>query len=689
MDKKFLVLISFLFVFIGVPPVAAAAGSASIFVGPASGTFTVGGTFTVSVYLNTGGNAINAVEANLAFPADKLQVVAPSAGKSVVQVWVNQPTYSNEQGTLRFQGAIPSPGINTESGLISTVTFRVKNVGQAIVKVLDSSRILLNDGKGTDILGQTASGIYSLILPPPAGPIVASPTHPDQEKWYLGKTAALRWEAAPGTQGFSYVLSDEPVDFPDDISEGLKTAITYNNLADGTYYFHVKTLREATWGGVSHYAVNIDNTPPAEFEINFSPGDRTSNHFPLMSFDTTDAVSGVDHYEIKIITLSKSEQKETSKSNLETPFFIEATSPYTRELILGKYDVVIRAYDRAGNFYQATRKLTVIRAIFEMIKGEGLNFRGNFIIRWPFIWGGAVILILILVFLGRKVWRWHRHIERQLETGAARHPSILEKTKVLKNKLAEYGKKLGHGGTLLLLFLLGSLVWGASPNSIKAQEIKNLAVEPPVVTLFPKSISNDEILYIGGRAGAPGAEVVIYIQSEESGTAISQSVKTDKDGEWFYSLPDFLDPGKYAIWTQFKVGEQLSPPSSKLDLEVAKTAVQFGGKRISYESLYLVLFLVILAALLAVLSFVLYHAYHHRAKKTRLMKEIREAEESVRRGFLVLRRDIEAELALVRKVKMSKELEVEEKLSEEKLLKDLEWVNGYIGKEVWEVEREL
>ena len=42
-----------------------------------------------------------------------------------------------------------------------------------------------------------------------------------------------------------------------------------------------------------------------------------------------------------------------------------------------------------------------------------------------------------------------------------------------------------------------------------------------------------------------------------------------------------------------------------------------------------------------------------------------------------------------RKAKMSKELLAEERLREEKLLKDLDAVNSYIGKEVWEVEQEL
>ena len=294
-----LVLISFFVLAIFLLKPTLALGQGSIYIGPPSGTFTVGSTFTVSVYLNTGGQFINAVEANLSFPPDKLQVVSPTAGKSIIQVWINQPVYSNVEGTLKFQGAIPTPGINTQAGVISTVTFRARSVGTATIRVLDDSRVLLNDGKGTDILGQTSHGVYTLILPPPAGPIVTSPTHLDQEKWYEVKNAVFRWEVTPDAQGFSYVLNDFPVDDPDDISEGQRGTARYENLSDGTHYFHIKSLRAGVWGGVTHYAIKVDSTPPAVFEIEISPSDYTSNRRPIINFETTDQVSSVDHYELK------------------------------------------------------------------------------------------------------------------------------------------------------------------------------------------------------------------------------------------------------------------------------------------------------------------------------------------------------------------------------------------------------
>ncbi len=671
-----------------------AVGLASIYLGPASGTFTVGSTFTVSVYLNTGGQSVNAVEINLKFPVDKLQVVSPTAGKSLIQIWVNQPSYSNSEGTLRYQGAIPTPGINTEAGLISTVTFRVKDTGTATIRILDSSRVLLNDGRGTDFLSQTTNGVYSLVLPPPAGPIVTSPTNPDQNKWYGNKNVVLKWEAAPGTTGFSYILNSSPIDYPDDISEGLKTYVAYNNLADGIYYFHIKSLREGSWGGVTNFGLKIDNTPPAAFDIEMSPSDSTTNRKPLISFDTTDQSSGIDHFELKIISLDKP-ASGTGASSDSTPFFIEAVSPYAQELELGRYDVVIRAFDQAGNFYQATKRLEITNKLFDLVKNQGLKIGGSFIISWTVVWILSIIIIILLGFLARFVWIWHRKIEHQLEAGPMKNPNLAEKIRELKEKQKDYGAATGGSLKNLMIFGLVFLVGLTMTSAVLAAgaTAKNdnsiLTVEPPIISLFPKSISNDEILYVGGSTNIQNGEIIIYLQNVETGSAVSQNVKADSRGTWFYSFPKFLDSGKYQLWTQLKAGEELSPPSSRIELEVAPTAVQVGGSRISFEKLYLTFLLILLAISLILVIWIIYHWYHRNKKRGRLLKEIKEAEESVRRGFLVLRRDIEAELNLIGKLKMSRELAIEEKMKEEKLLKDLDSVNSYVGKEVWDIEKEV
>jgi len=673
------------FFWYGNAPIAGAAG-ASLYLAPSSGTFTVGSTFTVSLYSNTGGQSVNAIEANLSFPPEKLQVVSPTAGRSLIEIWTAQPTFSNTLGTLKFQGAVPSPGINTESGLISTVTFRVKDVGTSIVRILDSSRVLLNDGRGTNILSQKADGLYTLGLPPPAGPIVVSPTNPDQETWYATQSVVFRWDPGLGSEGYSYVLNELPVDDPDEISEGNRTAVSYRDLRDGVYYFHIKRLRDGIWGGVTHYKVQVDNIPPAAFSPRFSPGDYTSNPRPIIEFSTTDSVSGIDHYEIKLIPLDP--PKAVAAEEIEsTPFFVEATSPYSINLGVGRYETVVRAYDRAGNYYQATARLSIVQRLFEFIGGKGLRLGGVYVLGWPYVWIIGGFLFVILLYFAKVVWSWHRQVEEKLTRGASAHPDIWKKLSFLKTKRSEYGSSGGKSAAVVVAFLLFSALWFSTAQAQGIGGRTGLAVEPPVVTLFPETLSNDEIFYIGGRAGAPDATVLVYLQDEEQGTTFSHEVKTDKTGSWFYSLPQFLNASKYVVWTQLKIGEELSPPSPRLDLLIAPTAIQFGKDRLSFQDFYFILTLLLGIALVGVVSFIVYHSYHVRKKSRHFMDQVREAEESIKRGFLLLRHDIEAELAFIHKAKLGKQFSEEERIREEKLLRDLEAVSKYVDREIWELEK--
>jgi hypothetical protein len=671
------------------PSVAAAAG-ASLYISPPSGSFAAGDTFTVSIYLNTGGAFVNAIEADLAFPPNELQVVSPSSGKSFIQTWVVQPTYSNINGTLNFSGVVPTPGISTSAGLISTITFRVVNTGIATLKFSDTSKVLLNDGKGTDVLSQRTDGIFTLTVPPPAGPTVTSPTNPDQSRWYSTQSVVLRWAPTlPDTQppqGYSYVMNDLPADTPDGISEGTSTFITYNHVSDGVHYFHIKSLRSGLWGGVTDFAIWVDNTPPAAFTVNLSPGAYTSNQNPIIEFRTTDAASGIDHYELKIIPLTPSPAEDAAKT---TPFFIEASSPYAQQLQLGDYDVVVRAFDQAGNFYQATERLSIVTPLFELATDRGLRI-GPYTLSWP--WGGllAILLLIPLVYILVRLWRLHRELHQRLERGAAEHPEIVEQLAALKAKQKEYENALKN---LVVVFLLLAGSWSlvAAP-AVRAAgagtSAPSLALNPPIINLFPQSLSNKDILYLGGWANVPNANVVISIERTETGETFSGSATTGADGNWFYSFPQLLNPGHYVAWAQLKFADESSAPSSRVDVTVAPTALQLGTWRLDYQELYLLLAILFLAVVIVLLASIIYHARKFRAKRAQFREAIRAAEESVRRGFSVLRRDIEFELATVQKAKLEGELSLEEKSYEEKLLKDLDYVDRYIGKEIWRIEEE-
>lgn len=122
-------------------------------------------------------------------------------------------------------------------------------------------------------------------------------------------------------------------------------------------------------------------------------------------------------------------------------------------------------------------------------------------------------------------------------------------------------------------------------------------------------------------------------------------------------------------------------------MTVERTALQFGASRVSFEVFYFVLSILLLVAVLALSGYIAFHALHVRRKHSILRREIREAEESVRRGFAILRNDIKAELETIHKAKLSKALSEEEKTREKRLLSDLGRIEQRIGREIWEVEQ--
>ncbi|PIR87210.1 MAG: hypothetical protein COU11_01495 [Candidatus Harrisonbacteria bacterium CG10_big_fil_rev_8_21_14_0_10_49_15] len=643
--------------------------------GPATGTFTVGSTFTVSFYVDTGNEFINAVETKILFPPDKLQVVSPSTGASFINVWAIAPSHSNTEGTISFRGAVPSPGINTDAGLISTVTFRVKSVGRATIRFNDDSRVLRNDGLGTDILRQKQAGIYSMELPPPAGPVVSSETHPDQNSWSKEDTAILSWGGDAAASGYSYVLNNQPIDTPDNISEGAQTSVTYKKLTSGQYYFHVKALRNGIWGGVTHYAISVDREAPANFNLEFIPAARTSRHEPIFRFFTTDVQSGIDFYEMKIVGLNV----DMALTSQEQQFFIEVESPYLpQSLPYGAYDVILRAHDKAGNVKEVISRLEIVKPLFRIVGDEGISFRESILIPWWIVW---LVGIFILIFLGVIAYRfeeWHRMISHAKENKKL-PGDVHDKLKELK----EYQQRYGKIASAVLILVTGfSILFSGIAPARAASEFT-----PPSITEVSRNIFNDEIFYIGGQTGQPETEVVLYLQSQADGATLSQRLLSDADGNWFYRHPSFLQSGSYVLWAQASQDNELSPPSPQVAMNVASHAIQFGASRFSYSAIYLISLVFLLGIVIALAIIILHHYRHGRRKHKLFKEEIRTAEESIRRGFALLRRDLETEFAAVSRTKATRALSKEEEQREDQILRDLESVRRNIGEEVWELEK--
>ncbi|MFH1820406.1 MAG: cohesin domain-containing protein [Candidatus Nealsonbacteria bacterium] len=393
--KKFFLTFCIISLLLATTPDVKAAG-ASLSVLPQTGTFTVGSTFDVSVFLNTSQNNINVVKADLKFDPGKLQVIAPTKGISTVGEWIFPPSFSNATGQITFQGGFLEKGINSSQALISVITFRVISSGQTELNFLDSSQVLMADDQGTSILTSVNRGLYSLILPPPQGPNIFSETHPDQNKWYKNANPAFSWIAPAGAEGYSYSLNDDPLGEPDNTIDIQRNSVPFEDVPEGIQYFHLKAKANSSWGGTSHFQIMIDKNSPAEFKPYFQTFSFAASDRWLIYFSTEDLLSGLDYYQVKIVDQSNSENALQSG-------WIQTESPYSlNKSRSGSFEITIRAFDRAGNFREGLIKLRVLGSNVLLIN-NGVQLAGLFLSWWlVFISIALILLVVYSIYRRRK-----------------------------------------------------------------------------------------------------------------------------------------------------------------------------------------------------------------------------------------------------------------------------------------------
>lgn len=119
---------------------------AVLYLEPSEASYNQGDTFLIDVRIDTEGEYINAVEVNLSFDEDILQIEDISQGNSVLSLWLNEPSFSENE--ISFMGGIPG-GYQGIDGLIGRLIFKSKKMGFAQINFQKNSKVLLNDGWGT------------------------------------------------------------------------------------------------------------------------------------------------------------------------------------------------------------------------------------------------------------------------------------------------------------------------------------------------------------------------------------------------------------------------------------------------------------------------------------------------------------------------------------------------------------
>ncbi len=122
-------------------------------------------------------------------------------------------------------------------------------------------------------------------------------------------------------------------------------ALTNWNLDDGNYLLNIGDGKLGSMIWSPGIRLTVDTTPPDPFTITTETTGWTTNPQPIISFNTTDATSGLDHYELAIDDGTGT---------------VLSASPYTLpSLTDGVHQLKVSAFDKAGNHRDAITTVSI------------------------------------------------------------------------------------------------------------------------------------------------------------------------------------------------------------------------------------------------------------------------------------------------------------------------------------------
>lgn len=326
-------------------PKAAATG-ATLSISPATKRVNVGATITATLNVSPGSLPINAAEATITYSSSCLEFQSVSTTGSIFTFWTAQPTGGTASTT--FGGGLADPGYSGTLGKILTLTFKAKRAGTATLTI-SGARVLANDGVGTDIYSSATGATYTVsgtatttrrtTTTTTTLPTLKSTTHPNQDAWYNKRTVTLSWSGGTGATGYGYSFNQTPEADPSTSTYGNITSKTYEKVADGTWYFHLKAKTSSGYLTTVHYQIQIDTVAPEEFTVNVHQESGLINPRPSVTFETTDALSDIDKYEAKI--------DNGDAFTINSGDLLPVQHP-------GHHSITIKAYDKAGNIREST-----------------------------------------------------------------------------------------------------------------------------------------------------------------------------------------------------------------------------------------------------------------------------------------------------------------------------------------------
>ncbi len=351
---------------------------------PRERTYEVGSTITVAVVANSGGSALNAVSGTVSFPKELLQVQSVTKSDSVMSLWVQEPTFSNQNGAVQFEGIVLNPGYTGTNGTVLTVTFKALRAGVATLSFPNGS-ILANDGEGSEILSSRGSAVFTFTdrsveeeigMTAPSsiptleetgtavGPLVRQ-NNVSVAGWTNKTTQTFLFEYGPEVTALRLLVDSNSDSLPTVLYEPPISLKEIVDIPTGISYLHVQTKSADGWGAVTHHTISLDTDVPETLTVLEQKNPDKNSRVKVFTLQAHDSSSGIERFEVAL-----------DGASAEVLTAGEYVTYITPVLTSGAHTLIARSFDKAGNFTEKTTEFTIAEDVLlsDETKGEGVNF---------------------------------------------------------------------------------------------------------------------------------------------------------------------------------------------------------------------------------------------------------------------------------------------------------------------------
>lgn len=246
--------------------------NATLSLSPNVGAYKVGNTYAVDILVNTHGQNVVVVAAELSYNPSLFQVVSIDTSGSIFTSEARN-VIDGVSGKIDITRGIPTPGVNTTNGKVATLN--IKGLADAVPSTDNftfdfvtsstiESNVILNDGLGTDIISGVDNGKYTLDGTPPANVSSFTATAGDSQ-------VSLSW-ANPATDFAGVTILRKTGSYPTSPTDGTfvydSTGTSYVNigLTNGIAYYYKAFSHDAVLNyasGAQATSTPVDTTFPA------------------------------------------------------------------------------------------------------------------------------------------------------------------------------------------------------------------------------------------------------------------------------------------------------------------------------------------------------------------------------------------------------------------------------------------